>query len=350
MTGVFQKWQPVYAERGIATFPCREIEAAKRPAVRNYSRIGLPASAALTSRLGSAEMLGFMCGSRNRITVLDVDSKDERILADALDRHGKSAVIARTGSGKFHVWYRHNGERRRIRPWRGLPIDLLGGGFVVAPPSQVKQGQYQFIQGSLDDLDRLRVLDNAPAPNAVLSLRNFSGAPDVQRGNRNNTLFATLSREAHHVDDFETLLDVGGTRNSEFAEPLDEREVVKVAASVWKMHCEGRNRFGRYGAYHSLEIVDQLATTNPDALALLSVLKANNGPNNIFPIANAMANSKIALGRHRFVKARETLIQAGLVQQISPNTRNHAAQYRWPKASGTKDLDQIAELGAENEQ
>ena len=350
MTGVFQKWQPVYAERGIATFPVREVEAAKRPAVRNYSRIGLPASAALISRLGSAEMLGFMCGSRNRITVLDVDSSDELVLADALDRHGKSAVIARTGSGKFHVWYRHNGERRRIRPWRGLPIDLLGGGFVVAPPSQVKQGQYQFIQGSLDDLDRLPLLYNAPAPNAVLSLRNVSGMSVVQRGNRNDTLFAILGREAHHVDDLETLLDVGRTRNSEFAEPLDDREVVKVAASVWKMHCEGRNRFGQYGAYHSLEIVDQLATTNPDALALLSVLKANNGPQNIFPIANAMANCKIALGRHRLVKARKTLIEAGLVKQIRPNTRDHAALYRWPKASGTGDLDYIAELGAENGQ
>ena len=225
MTGVFQKWQPVYAERGIATFPCREIEAAKTPAVRNYSRIGLPASAALTSRLGSAEMLGFMFGLRSRVTVLDVDSKDERILADALDHHGKTPVIVRTGSGKHHAWYRYNGERRRIRPWRGLPIDLLGGGFVVAPPSQVKQGQYQFIQGSLDDLDRLPLLYNAPPPNAVLSLRNVSGMPVVQRGNRNDTLFAILGREAHHVDDFETLLDVGGTRNSECAEPLDDREV-----------------------------------------------------------------------------------------------------------------------------
>src|SRR5262249_27665010 len=64
-----------------------------------------------------------------------------------------------------------------------------------------------------------------PTPNAVLSLRNVSGMPVVQRGNRNDTLFTMLGREAHHLDDLETLLDVGRTRNSEFAEPLDDREV-----------------------------------------------------------------------------------------------------------------------------
>lgn len=136
MTGVFQKWQPVYAERGIATFPVRE--AAKRPAVRNYSRIVSPRAPPSPRGLVQPRCWASCVASRNRITVLDVDSKDERILADALDHHGKTPVIVRTGSGKHHAWYRHDGERRRIRPWRGLPIDLLGGGFVVAPPSEVK--------------------------------------------------------------------------------------------------------------------------------------------------------------------------------------------------------------------
>jgi hypothetical protein len=99
-----------------------------------------------------------MVGKRSKITVLDIDDKGERTLAAALDRHGSTPILVRSGSGNHQAWYRHNGEHRLIRPWRGLPIDLLGAGFVVAPPSISTKGQYEFIQGSLDDLERLPVL------------------------------------------------------------------------------------------------------------------------------------------------------------------------------------------------
>ena len=101
-------------------------------------------SAKIASKFGHAPAIGFMCGKRNGITVLDVDCKDERILADALDRHGKTSVIARSGSGNFQAWYKHNSERRRIRPDRRVPIDILGSGVVVAPPSQSAKGSYEF--------------------------------------------------------------------------------------------------------------------------------------------------------------------------------------------------------------
>lgn len=133
MTGVFAQWQPVYADHGIATFPVNDN---KVPAVRNYGRIGINASSSLASRFGSGA-LGFMCGCRSGITVLDVDTADERVLADAIDRHGKTPIVARSGSGHFQAWYRYGGERRLIRPRRDVPIDILGGGFVVAPPSRV---------------------------------------------------------------------------------------------------------------------------------------------------------------------------------------------------------------------
>jgi hypothetical protein len=124
MSGVFAQWQPVYAEHNIPTFPCRPD---KRPAVTNYGKFGLPASKQIASNSG-ANAFGFMCGKRTSITVLDVDTTDERILADALNRHGKTRIIARSASGHFQAWYRHNGESRRIRPRRDVPIDILGGG------------------------------------------------------------------------------------------------------------------------------------------------------------------------------------------------------------------------------
>src|SRR5262249_7530340 len=124
----FDKWQADYAAHGVATFP---VDADKRPMVSRYSKFGLVGSAEIASKFANAPAIGFMCGKRNGITSLDCDSRDERVLADALSRHGQTPLVARTGSGHFQAWYRHNGERRRIRPDRNVPIDILGAGFVV---------------------------------------------------------------------------------------------------------------------------------------------------------------------------------------------------------------------------
>ena len=148
----FRNWQADYAAHSIATFP---VGADKKPMVRHYGRFGLASSGRIADRFSGAPAIGFMCGKRSGVTVLDVDMTDERVVADAIDRHGRTPIIARTGSGHFQAWYRHAGERRLIRPRRDVPIDVLGGGFVVAPPSQVARGGYEFIQGSLDDLFKI---------------------------------------------------------------------------------------------------------------------------------------------------------------------------------------------------
>ena len=154
--GAFAAAQALYAAHGIATFPLRED---KRPAIRGYNRVGLRSSQELARKFSSVNALGFMTNERTRITGLDIDTTDERVFADALQRHGGTPIKVRTASGKCHAWYRYNGERRRIRPFGGLPIDLLGkGGLIVAPPSQVKKGDYAFIEGGLDDLNRLPVM------------------------------------------------------------------------------------------------------------------------------------------------------------------------------------------------
>src|SRR6516225_133661 len=76
----YQQWQANYAAHGVATFP---VDANKRPMVSRYDRFGLVGSAKIASKFGHAPAIGFMCGKRNGITVLDVDCKDERVLADA---------------------------------------------------------------------------------------------------------------------------------------------------------------------------------------------------------------------------------------------------------------------------
>jgi hypothetical protein len=93
----FAQWQPKYAAHGIATFP---VTADKRPATKGYLRTGLRGSGQLALKFQNASALGFACGPRNKITILDVDTTDERMLADALDRHGSTPLIVRTASGK----------------------------------------------------------------------------------------------------------------------------------------------------------------------------------------------------------------------------------------------------------
>ena len=336
MTGVFARWQPIYAERGIATFPCTET---KTPAVRNYHRFGVPGSTALVSRFCCASALGFMCGRRSGITPLDIDCKDERVLADALDRHGKTPVVARSGSGNFQAWYKHNGERRQIRPWPELPIDILGGGFVVAPPSHVEKGNYQFVQGSLDDLAHLPHLHGLPAN---VNGHTGSAAPQsnernerIREGARNTNLWKHCMRTARHCDDFVALLDVARTRNAEFYPPLGDDEVVKAATSAWDYTERGENRFGRPGVFFDADEANRLIVSDQDAFVLLAYLRANNRPDRAFMIANGMAN-KLGWPRKRLAAAR-TRLGGSYVERIrTASSFSGAAIYQWKSKGGQK--------------
>lgn len=190
-SNTFRDWQPRYAERNIPTFPIEIGLDTKKPMVSNYYRFGLPASADIARKFPEATAIGFMAGSRTGLTVLDVDTTDERVLADALDRHGQTPIIVRSGSGHHQAWYRHNGEGRHVRAF-GLdtPIDILGAGFVVAPPSRGIKANYRFIEGGLDDLDQLPVMQNIKIAGAVtppISLDLPPGKPIIE-SQRNNTL------------------------------------------------------------------------------------------------------------------------------------------------------------------
>ena len=220
----FARWQPRYAEQGVALVPCEIVDGRKKPLVEHPERFGCRGSAKIASKFPDALVFGFYAGERSRITVLDVDVPDERILRDALDRHGPTPFIVRTASGKFHGLYRHNGEKRCIRPWKrqGLPIDVLGAGLSIAPPSVAANGSYQIVEGSLDDLRRLPILGGL---DAKLYRRKPSSSPlpkpsgskawaEMRDGDgRHMALFRQLGRDAHHCDDFDQLLDRAQTLN-----------------------------------------------------------------------------------------------------------------------------------------
>jgi hypothetical protein len=318
----FDFWQAVYSERGIPTFPVSITNERKMPLIRGWCQVGLLSSAKLALKFPDADAFGFCLGAQSRVTVLDVDTNDERVLLDALDQFGKTPIIVRSARGNYQAWYRHNGEGRHIRPFAARPIDVLGAGFVVAPPSQGITSRYQFIAGDLNDLDHLPVMI---APD--LGSQPKSAAVRVAEGERNNKLFRLCMKAAHHCDDFDGLLDVAQTRNAEFLPPLPDDEVVKVAKSAWGYTARGENRFGTPGAFFPADEARHLIAADQDGLILLAFLRANNRPGRTFMIANALAD-ELHWTRKRLAaaRARQTGPYIRLVRRAS---QGRPAQYCW---------------------
>jgi len=322
----FGRWQPEYGQRGIATFPVRIIDGQKKPVIRGWQRVGLPGSAELAQKFSDADAFGFCPGQRSRITVLDVDTSDERVLADALVQHGQTPIVVRSGSGNHQAWYRNNGERRLIRPFEGKPIDVLGGGFVIAPPSKGAKSSYQFIEGGLADIDSLPIM-RGPVVSPAQTVE------PVSTGARNGALFKWCMRQGHHCDDFDALLDVARTRNEEFSPPLTDDEVVKVAKSAWGYTERGENRFGTPGAFFPLAEANHLIATDQDAFVLLAFLRANNGPGRTFMVTNTLSKT-FGWTIKRLAEARKSLRLYSYIEQVKRASTGRPALYRWKSKGG----------------
>ena len=313
--GIFSKWQPHYAEKRIATFP---VGHDKKPEVRHWNKLGLSGSAKLAKRFTEANALGFQVGPRSQITVLDVDTRNEGVLADALSEHGESPFVVRTGGG-YHAYYRYSGERRRVRPYANKPIDVLGGGYVVAPPSVSAKGRYEIIAGTFEDLE------NLPPLHTVLdSLRPEAR---IVEGTRNNTMFRLALEQARHCDTLDALLDVMRTRNVDCEPQLGDDVIVSTANSAWRYEQEGRNLIGRGRAVvtpHAL--IDELIGESQDAFILLTLIQRHHWGRS-FVLANAMAD-QLGWTRKRFASARTLLQALGFVQMVAPASFRSPAFYR----------------------
>ena len=312
----FAEWQPIYAQHGIATFPVSMDGKNKRPAIRGYDKVGLRGSEQLAFKFAQADALGFMCGSHSKISVGDIDTTNERTLADFLDRHGQTPIIAKTASGKFHAWYRHNGERRQIRPWPERPFDILGGGFIVVPPSRAPSGSYQFIQGSLDDVERLPIMRS-------LDARLYAKTDKPRQGERNNRLWRHCMKIAHRVDSFDDLLDVARTFNDDCLPPMEDNQVITAAQSAWDYTQRGENRFGQHGAWMAFDEIATMAE-DPDSFTLLAFLRANQGPAATFMCANGLAERfgwhRIPLRKRAPSPNRPRLLQAHQPSRPRPSS------------------------------
>jgi hypothetical protein len=305
----FPKIQAAYAAHGVACYPLQ----GKTPAVRGYAMIGVAGSAQLAMKFADATAAGFCAGRRSRLTIIDVDSTDDRLVAEVQKRFGVTPLQVATPSGR-HLYFRSSGELRRIRP---MPdVDILGAGNVVAAGSDTPKGRYKLV-GSLDDLDRLPPIRDAAAPQVV--------SERLQKGTRNVALFKHLQAIVAHCDTRDQLLDAAHTwAASRLAVPLSEAEISKTVASVWKYSG------GRKGFMEKIFQGETYAklTADPGTMALAFYLCCENGPQARFWIADGLGRAKG--WPYRLVpRARKKLLELGIVECIQPPKKGAPGVYRW---------------------
>jgi hypothetical protein len=352
MAGTFATWQPEYAARGIATFPYTASNVDRRqPLVGNYTRMGLPASREMVLKFPDADGLALMAGAKNKITVIDIDARGaegERLLADAMRRYGQARIVVRTGRDGRHAYYRNAGEPRKIRPDPATPIDLLGGGPVVLPPSKGSQFAYEIIHGTLDDLASLTPIrwDSEIPPLAANDLETTDTVPrrrdvdlgSVQEGRRNAVFYPGVARIAQRV------FQNGGTkdevmtealaRNTEFPAPQPFHDVKKVVDEWWSLTLAGKNQFGPGGRKSGNWM--QALSDDPPLIALIGWLKEENRPNSEgFLVADGLVkylNRGQSYGwwsEEKLSKARRRAMDGGWIVKIRKEVKGVAALFQW---------------------
>jgi hypothetical protein len=299
----------------------------KRPLVSHPDRFGRRAALQIAGKPQFANAaLGFWCGHFNRLTVVDVDSAADAELQYALDTFGPSPIIVRTASGKHHAYYRHDGERRRIRPIPGHAIDILGeGGLAVAPPSvRSDGGRYEFVRGGLSDLANLpkmrgnvlQKLEPAPAANPAAIVAPIGG--------RNDALFRLALSWAHDAESQDDLLAQLRKANAELATPLPDSEVQRAVTSAWGYKVKNRlmvpGRTESSIILPAASIARLLAAGETDAMALLTLLrKAHGGLRETFAASpDAMVRARLigSWDKRRYRHAARKLCDLGELVQL----------------------------------
>lgn len=318
--GIFGTWAPEYAERGVAVFPV-DVDA-KKPLVTNYGRAGVRASARWAERFADADGLGIHMGC-NALTIIDVDTTDERVFCDAMDRHGPSPFVVQTQSGGWQAYYANNGEKRQTRAWPS--IDLLGNGQAVAAPSRGRKGAYRVIAGDLDDLLDLPTLRDIPAglyrPKAANDPKSSTG-PAV--GQRNQFLFDALRYQGQRMSTYEQLEASAMMLNQTFAEPLTAAGVVNTALQIWKYKTEGRLFVSGCESTSVFpdSLIDQ-CLDNCEAIALLHKLRKLHAHHKgrSFELPAATGNRIMGWSRGKYMRARNHLVAIGRLELVQEGSK-----------------------------
>jgi Primase C terminal 1 (PriCT-1) len=214
------------------------------------------------------------------------------------------------------------------------PIDMLGGGLCVAPPSVRPSGaNYAWLRGGLrfianGNLPKIRsgaIQKREPAGTGAdvdIPLSDLSNAVPI--GRRNDTLFRLALALAHDTGSQADLLEQARKANAELADPpLPDGEVQRAVASAWGYKMRDRLMVPSTDSAIILpaaSIARLLAAGETDAMALLTLLrKAHAGLRDTFAASpEAMVRARLigSWDKRRYRHAARRLCDLGELVQV----------------------------------
>jgi hypothetical protein len=364
MAGIASSTAETYAKFNIPSIP---LGAKKRPAVKGFKIASLTVdqSRGFHRIRPDANALGVPDGALSGIVRLDIDERGDNIVTEVIRRAGDTPAKVRTASGKWHLLYADNDERRltgapgkaNARPWDDLKVDLCGrGGYSVSPPSECNGGTYQLIGMSLEDMlvnrHRLPKIQGLQSRAYITKEAPPAPANDVEPESiradllwsTDDDLFPAVARICKRV------WPAGGTKddamaeamryNAQFKFPRDESAVRAKVNYCWDMTVAGKNRFGageeQRGAWLAQDHINQLIH-DPPLLALICWLKAKNGPDAEFWVADGLAEAHLGWSARQLSPVRQRALESGWLEMIVPRAKGRNALYRWGHAAGNLD-------------
>lgn len=262
--------------------------------------------------------VALVLGPASGVTVLDIDDADQTAIL--IEKFGDSPLKVATPSGGLHLYYRNNNERSRNLRSEGLAAEIKAiGNYVAIPPSRNPHTgkAYKFIDGDYS------LLAAGPLPTMRAYVSAFgAGAVNLTRkpieGERNDTLFRHLLREARACDDLAALIDVALTLNGDFDVPLPEAEAMKCACSAWKKEVNGSNFSGAGQQLTISAVLFGRIRHNKNAAPLYLHLRQYHNPGDEFAIVcgSMSAEGSIGMNTKTIRAARNVLLEAGALTLI----------------------------------
>ena len=335
--GAFLVVLEAFAAHDVPIIPTRS-DAPHKPLVKRPASFGMPAIRQLAQQEKYQEAnAAIWCGKRSRLTVVDIDSPDETVLRRAIDAFGDTPLKARTPSGGLHLYFRYGGEKRAVRPFgREFPVDVLGSGIAVVPPSirppsaDKSGGRYEIVEGGLSLLPKLPTARSCPQTvglqEASTPVKSNPGCVPEQRNmrtgdGRNQRLFDISRGIAKNVSEEDQFIQRVLQANTKFAEPMSEDEVLGIAHRVWGWKCEGR-LFVAGDKPGFIRIADEriLFSYRP-ALALVVYLRGNHPAEHVFAAVPEAIAPEICMAAHTVWCAREFLVKHEFLELVRRGIR-----------------------------